>query len=76
MFTNFADILVEGAFPAIEYRLAQINVFSHYCLTFRANDCVFSLNERQKVYHNITIIKYCVCYFLCLAGVSKKAASL
>ena len=27
-----------------------MNVFSHYCLTFSANDCVFSLNEQQKVY--------------------------
>ena len=35
---------------AIECRLAQMNVFSHYCLTFSANDCVFSLNEEQKVY--------------------------
>ena len=47
---NYADILVEGAFRAIECRLAQMNVFSHYCLTFSANDCVFSLNEQQKVY--------------------------
>ena len=47
---NYADILVEGAFRATERRLAQINVFSHYCLTFSANDCVFSLNEQQKVY--------------------------
>ena len=41
---------MEGAFRAIECRLAQMNVFSHYCLTFSANDCVFSLNEQQKVY--------------------------
>ena len=41
---------MEGAFRAIECRLAQMNVFSHYCLTFGANDCVFSLNEEQKVY--------------------------
>ena len=27
-----------------------MNVFSRYCLTFSANDCVFSLNEQQKVY--------------------------
>ena len=47
---NYADILVEGAFRAIECRLAQMNVFSHYCQTFNANDCVFSLNEQQKVY--------------------------
>ena len=47
---NYADILVEGAFRAIEYRLAQMNVFSNHCLTFSANDCVFSLNEQQKVY--------------------------
>ena len=40
---------MEGAFRAIEFRLAQLNVFSHYCLTFSANDCVFSLNEEQKV---------------------------
>ena len=40
---------VEGAFRAIECRLAQMNVFSRYCLTFSANDCVFSLNEQQKV---------------------------
>ena len=37
------------AFRAIERRLAQMNVFSHYCLTLSANDCVFSLNEQQKV---------------------------
>ena len=42
--------LKECAFRAIECRLAQTNVFSHYCLTFSANDCVFSLNEQQKVY--------------------------
>jgi len=47
---NYADILVDGAFRAIKCRLAQMNVFSHYCLTFSANDCVFSLNEQQKVY--------------------------
>ena len=46
---NYADILIEGEFRAIECRLAQMNVFSHYCLTFSANDCVFSLNEIQKV---------------------------
>ena len=46
---NYGDILGEGAFSAIECRLAQMNVFSRYCLTFRANDCVFSLNEQQKV---------------------------
>ena len=40
---------VEGVFRATECRLAQMNVFSHYCLTFRANDCIFSLNEQQKV---------------------------
>ena len=34
---------------AIECRLTQMNVFSHYCWTFSANDCVFSLNEQQKV---------------------------
>ena len=45
---NYADILVEGAFRAIECRLAQMNVFSHYCLTFSANDYVFSLSEEQK----------------------------
>ena len=46
---KYADFFVEGAFRAIECRLAQMNVFSHYCLTFRANDCVCSLNEIQKV---------------------------
>ena len=46
---NYADILVEGAFRSIVCRLAQMNVFSHYCLTFSANDCVFFLNEQQKV---------------------------
>ena len=46
---NYADVLIEGVFRAIECRLAQMNVFSHYCLTFSANDCVFSLNEIQKV---------------------------
>ena len=30
-----------------------MNVFSRYCLTFSANDCVFSLNEEQKVYESI-----------------------
>ena len=49
---NYADILVQGAFRAIECRLAQMNVFSRYCLTFSANDCVFSLNEQQKVYYH------------------------
>ena len=47
---NYADILVEGAFHAIECPLAQMNIFSHYCLTFSTNDCIFSLNEIQKVY--------------------------
>ena len=47
---NYADILVEGAFCAIECRLAQMNVFLCYCLTFSANNCLFSLNEQQKVY--------------------------
>ena len=42
---------MESAFRAIECRLAQMNVFSHYCLTFSANDCIFSLNEQQKVYY-------------------------
>ena len=46
---NYADILVEGAFRATECRLAQMNVFSHYCLTFSTIDCVLSLNEQQKV---------------------------
>ena len=46
---NYADILIEGAFRAIECRLAQMNVFSRYCLTISANDYVFSLNEQQKV---------------------------
>ena len=40
---------MEGTFRAIECRLAHMNVFSHYCLTFSANDCVFFLNEQQKV---------------------------
>ena len=40
---------MEGAFRAIECRLMQINVFSHYCLTFSANDCVFCLNKQQEV---------------------------
>jgi len=30
--------------------LAQMNAFSHYCLTFGANDRIFCLNEQQKVY--------------------------
>ena len=42
-------IRIEGAFRAIECRLVQMNVFSHYCLTLSGNDCVFSLNEQQKV---------------------------
>ena len=46
---NYADILIEGVFRAVECRLAEMNVFSHYCLTFSANDCLFSLNEIQKV---------------------------
>ena len=53
---NYADILIEGVFRAIECRLAQMNVFSHYCLTFSANDCVFSLNEIQKVYNTFLMI--------------------
>ena len=44
---------MEGIFRGIECQLAQMNVFSHYCLTFSANDCVFSLNEQQKVYYNL-----------------------
>ena len=47
---NYADIFVEAAFREIECRLAQMNVFSHYCLTFSANDCVFSLNKQQRVF--------------------------
>ena len=27
-------------------RLAQMNAFSHYCLTFGANDRIFPLNEQ------------------------------
>ena len=46
---SYADILVEGALRAIECPLAWMNVFLHYCLTFSANDCVFSLNEIQKM---------------------------
>ena len=58
---NYADILIEGIFGAIECRLAQMNVFSHYCLNFSANDCVFSLNEKQKVYSNghICSVPFC-----------------
>ena len=44
---NYADILIEDVFRAIECRLAQMNVFLHYCLTFSVNDCVFSLNENN-----------------------------
>ena len=55
---NYADILVEGAFRAIECRLAQMKVFSHYCLTFSANDGAFSLNEQQKVYLRSELIEY------------------
>ena len=47
---NYADIFIEGAFRAIECRLAHMNVFSHYCLTFSADDCLFSLNDIQKVW--------------------------
>ena len=39
-------------FRAIECRLAQMNVFSR-CLAFSANNCVFSLNEQQKVYFRL-----------------------
>ena len=46
---KYADFFVEGAFRAIECLLVLMNVFPHYCLTFSANDCVFSLNEMQKV---------------------------
>ena len=46
---NYADILIEGAFCAIECQLAQMKVFSHYCLTLSANVCVFSITEIQKV---------------------------
>ena len=34
-----------------------MNVFSHYCLTFSANDCVFSLNKQQKVENTLIIGK-------------------
>ena len=34
-----------------------MNVFSHYCLTFSANDCLFSLNEIQKVVMNSNEIR-------------------
>ena len=47
-------MLFECAFRAIECRLAQMNVFSRYCLTFSATDCVFSLNQQQKVYFHFT----------------------
>ena len=47
--SNYADILVEGAFRASEWRFSKMNVFSHYCLTLSANDCVFSPNELQRV---------------------------
>jgi len=47
---NYADVLVGGAFRAVECRLARMSVFSRCCLTFGASDCVFSLNEQQKVY--------------------------
>ena len=40
---------LEGAFRAIECRLGQMNVFWQYCLTLSANNCVFFLNEQQKV---------------------------
>ena len=50
MFTIMQISFLKVYFAAIEYRLAQMNVFSHYCLTFSTNDCVFSLNEIQKVY--------------------------
>ena len=55
---NYADILAECAFRAIECRLVHMNVFSHYCLTFSANDCVFSLIEIQnvKVNQNIGVL--------------------
>ena len=52
-----------SAFRAMECRLAQMNVFSHYCLTFSANDCVFSLNEQQKVY-NLVISWLCLLWLL------------
>ena len=32
-----------------------MNVFSRYCPTFNANDCVFSLNEQQKVYKDFFV---------------------
>ena len=50
MFTIMQISLLKVYFAAIDCRLAQMNVFSHYCLTFSANDCLFSLNEVQKVY--------------------------
>ena len=55
---NYADILVEGVFRAIECRLVQMNVFSHYCLTFSANDCVFSVNEQKKGVFQIHMYKF------------------
>ena len=38
-----------------------MNVFSHYCLTFSANDCVFSLNEQQEVELNIGYVRFALC---------------
>ena len=54
---------MEGAFRAIECRLAQMNVFSHYCLTFSANDCVSSLNEQQKVQYICLPVNKFLFYF-------------
>ena len=31
------------------FRANENEPYSHYCLTLGANDCVFSVNEQQKV---------------------------
>ena len=50
---------MESAFRAIECQLAQMDVLSHYSLTFSADDCLFSLNEQQFAYHQDNCLGYC-----------------
>ena len=45
---------IQLSFKSFIYVLRNSNsskLLSHYCLTFSANDCVFSLNKQQKVYY-------------------------
>ena len=46
-----AKIVIESDLCANVRIFVLMNVSSHYCSPFHANDCVFSRNEQQKVYY-------------------------